>query len=522
MPLKTWFNPKNFWVVALFLFARMMAILPLSWVQWIGARLGNLMYWLAPKRRQIAKVNISICFPQLTSKAQEALVKQHFESAGMGYCEAAMGWWASSSKIKPLYRIQGLDIVKNALELGRGVILISGHMVTLDLSARFFADNLPFCGLYRPHENPLFNDFMTSGRERVFSQVIPHDNLRAAIRALKSGQVVGYVADQDHGEKHSVFAPFFGIPAATLAATSKLAQLSGALCVIGCCHRTPKGYNLEIAELKDYPSEDVLADATQVNRFLEKNIRQVPEQYLWMHRRFKTRPSGYPPLYPDKIRKPDKIRPQRYKKLIAGARVIEGTPGGIKVMLSSAGSYLKFFHDKGWHRRFSFSSYAMLFARNTRKLKALGIPTVRVRRIYQLPESKSQMVVYEGLEGKTIEQLLLEGKFDSALQKKVVTFIARLHERGVYFRSLHFGNILLCSNGQIGLIDVADMRFKSRSLAIEYRVRNFRHFFSYLQRCKEALKQVFNEEQKTEFLDLYLDEIQAPKAIQQKFKAVIQ
>lgn len=480
------------------------------------------MYYLAPRRRLIAEVNIRTCFPEMTRHQQDDLVKKHFQSAGMGYCEAAMGWWASDEKLRPMCQINGLDLVKQAVESGRGVILISGHMVTLDLSARFFAQNMPFCGLYRPHDNPVFNHFMTAGRERVFSQVIPHDNLRAAIKALKSGEVVGYVADQDHGEKHSVFAPFFGVPAATLAATSKLAQLTDALCITGCCHRTESGYEIELAELKNYPSDDAITDAVQINQFLENHIRRSPEQYLWMHRRFKTRPDGSPRLYPDKIRKADKIRPERYKKMIATSRIIEGTPGGIKVMMLSSGSYLKFFHDKGWHRHFSFSSYAMLFARNVRKLKALGIPTVRVRRIYKVPNSKSRMVIYEGLQGTTLEQLLLEGKFDLAMQKRAVAFIASLHDRGVYFRSLHLGNILLCDNGQFGLIDVADMRFKSKPLSINFRVRNMRHFFSYLRRCKKSVRQAFGQSDKADFLAMYLEKIQAPDTAQQRFKGVLQ
>ncbi len=266
----------------------------------IGAILGGLMYHASPRHRHITAVNLRLCFPELSAPERATLLRRHFGSLCMGVVETAMSWWTPDKKLRRLAHIEGMEHLERAKKMGKGVILLSAHFTTLEIGGHLLAMHTPFHAMYREHKNPLFDAVMRRARERRFEQAIPRRDVRAFLGSLKMGLPVWYAPDQNYGRKHSVFVPFFGVPAATNTSTSRLAHLSGAPVVPFFQIRLPhgQGYQLNIyPALENFPSGDITQDTLRVNQLIEQQIRRAPEQYLWVHRRFKTRPPGESDVY---------------------------------------------------------------------------------------------------------------------------------------------------------------------------------------------------------------------------------
>lgn len=223
------------------------------------------------------------------------------ESVGIAFFETGMAWFWPKSRLKKLYTIEGLEHLHNAQRDGQGVLLMALHFAHIDIGAKLLGFEFSIDGTYRPHNNPVYDYVQRNGRERhsVGGQAIPRDDIRAMIKALRAGHAIWYAPDQDYGPKHSIFIPLFGVPAATVTATSHLARMGKAR-VIGFTQtrKSNGGYHLQIyPPLQDFPGGDEVADTMLINRFVEARIAEQPEQYLWVHRRFKTRPQGEPDFY---------------------------------------------------------------------------------------------------------------------------------------------------------------------------------------------------------------------------------
>ncbi len=277
--------------------------LPYSWQIGIGHVIGSLLYRLAKRRRHIARVNLALCFPELTESQLELLLKQNFSSMGIGIMEIAMSWWMPRNRLKKLVKIDGLENLYQALDNKKGVILLSGHFTTLEIGGHLLSLYTPFHTMYREHKNPVIESIMHDARVRSCGNVIDRRDLRAMLRALKQNNPIWYAPDQDHGIRHGIFVPFFGIPAATTTATARIAAKSGAAVVPFFQVRLPRGrgYHLTLSPaLENFPSGDMEADTRRVNELFEQRIKENPSQYIWAHRRFKTRPAGEVSLYDSK------------------------------------------------------------------------------------------------------------------------------------------------------------------------------------------------------------------------------
>lgn len=290
-----WLRPRCWPTAVLFVFLWLVTRLPYRWQMALGSIIGRLAITFARQRRRIGATNLQLCFPELDSAQRNILLRDHFDSLGKGIVETALCWWGRTSQLRSLYTLVGRQHLEEATSKGRGVILLSAHLTTLELGGRLLAMEHTFHVLYRQHKNPLFEDIMHKARERRFEKAIPRDNTRELLTSLKSGMPVWYAPDQNHGGSHSVFAPFFGIQASTLATTARLARLSGASVVPFFQQRLPdgQGYLLVLCPaLQHFPTGDPIKDATRINQLIESVVREIPEQYLWVHRRFKTRPEG--------------------------------------------------------------------------------------------------------------------------------------------------------------------------------------------------------------------------------------
>jgi len=269
------------------------------WLQLrLGALLGRLLRPLLGTRRRAAQRNIELCFPELDAAAREALLRASFRDLGIGVFEFLRAWWGSVTGPRADADIEGVEILRRLQQQRRGIILVSGHFMTLELCGRLLCDKVALAGMYREHADPAFEWAVKRGRLRYACAMFGQDDLRATIRHLKQGGVLWYAPDQDMRGKDTVFAPFFGIPAASITATHQLARLTGAA-VVPFFHRREGGrYRLRVAEpLADFPSSDAAADTARVNAAIEAMVREAPSQYLWIHRRFKRRPPGAPPIY---------------------------------------------------------------------------------------------------------------------------------------------------------------------------------------------------------------------------------
>ncbi len=267
----------------------------------LGRGLGNLFYLLAKSRRKVAERNLELCFPDMPKDERTQLVKQNFKETGTAMLESSMAWWWPTWRVKQVAHFKGFEHIQKALDQGKGVLLLASHFLHLEMGCRIFGYTHPSVGFYRPHNNALMEYFQYHGRARSNKYMIGKRDVKGLISALNDGEVCFYLPDQDYGKKRSLFAPFFAVKD-TATTTGTLLFAKEANCVVMPIYtkRLPgtQGYELEAAPAFDnFPSGDDLADVTRVNQWVEDAVKRNPTQYMWLHRRFKTRPENTPSLY---------------------------------------------------------------------------------------------------------------------------------------------------------------------------------------------------------------------------------
>ncbi|WP_028240693.1 lipid A biosynthesis lauroyl acyltransferase [Stutzerimonas azotifigens] len=268
----------------------------------LGRGLGWLMYRFARGRRHIARRNLELCFPQWSAAEREALLRENFASSGIAFFEMAMSWWWPRERLQRLAHIEGLEHLQRLQAEGQGVILMALHFTTLEIGAALLGQRQTIDGMYREHKNPVFDYVQRRGRERHNrdATAIEREDVRAMLKVLRAGRAIWYAPDQDYGRKQSLFVPLFGVTAATVTATTKFARLGKAKVVPFTQERLAggQGYRLVIhPPLEDFPGESEEADCRRINHWVEEAVSRLPSQYLWAHRRFKTRPEGESSLY---------------------------------------------------------------------------------------------------------------------------------------------------------------------------------------------------------------------------------
>ena len=277
-----------------------LARLPLRALIGLGRLLGRAAYYLAPSRRHIAEVNLGLCFPQLDDEARTTLAKQTFQHVAVGALEVIPPWLNPRRDLTDRIKFTGLEHLEAAQALGRGVLLIGGHFTAMDILGQGFAATVDIDIIYRENKNPVWEWLQVTGRQRYFAAVIERSDTRQTLRRLKAGRTIWYAPDQDYGPKHSVFAPFFGVQTATITGTSRLARFNGSPVVFLSHFRDWDTLTWSVTfspAIEGFPTSDDHADATRINQLMEREVRLHPEQYLWIHRRFKTRPPGEAKLY---------------------------------------------------------------------------------------------------------------------------------------------------------------------------------------------------------------------------------
>jgi KDO2-lipid IV(A) lauroyltransferase len=274
--------------------------LPLPWLRALGAGLGRLLYVFGRGRRVVVHTNLRLCFPEKSEAERTALARRHFIVFAQSVLDRTLGWWAPQARLERLIRVHGIE--RLTTQAGdRPTIMLCPHFVGLDAGATRISMFLTACSVFQTQKNAVFNQLLYHGRTRFNPALLlsRKEGMRKIVKAMKDGYPFYYLPDMDFGPKESIFVPFFGVPAATIPALSRLVRLTNARVVPCIARLVPDGYEVEVMPpWENFPSDDVAADTEFMNRFIESQVLRMPEQYYWVHRRFKTRPPGEQKVYP--------------------------------------------------------------------------------------------------------------------------------------------------------------------------------------------------------------------------------
>ena len=275
---------------------RLSSKLPYRIQMGLGVCAGRIIFLSARKRRAIAKKNIELCFPHRSGADRRKLLRAHFASLGRALFESGLAYWAADERLRSLSKVSGLDHLQAALAGGKGAILIAGHFTSMELCGRLLGLETDYDAVIRPFSNPEIDAIVHTGRQRAVASAIPKKGFRQTLKGLKENRVILVTVDQATTASSKVMAPFFAIPAATSVNIARIAHKTGAAVLPLLWLRKPglSGYRIEIAnQLAGFPTGDDLTDACRINSLMEEQVHQAPEQYYWVHRRFKNEPSPY-------------------------------------------------------------------------------------------------------------------------------------------------------------------------------------------------------------------------------------
>jgi KDO2-lipid IV(A) lauroyltransferase len=280
-------------------------LLPLAFMPWlvqrsVGRGLGRLLWRALKSRRKTTLTNLRVCYPHLSEQDHQRMGREVFDNMGIGFFESLTAWY-NPRRFEHKVSISGLEYLNQAQHNQQGILLIGVHSTLLDAGGMLCTHYFKADAVYRPQNNPMLNWLVFRSRAPIYGTQIDRDNIRLLVRRLKEQHVVWYAPDQDYGLKQGIMAPFFGVHAATITAHRRLIKMSNAVVISVGFYRSDDHkphYQVVLTPiLQHYPTDDELADATLTNKILETQINHAPTQYMWFHRRFKTRPEGYPPIY---------------------------------------------------------------------------------------------------------------------------------------------------------------------------------------------------------------------------------
>ena len=301
VPLYRFWQPR-FWPTWLALgVLRLIVLLPQPLRMACGRGLGRLAFRFVGRRRHIARRNLELCFPELDGNEIDALTRKHFESLGMGVIELGMAWCCSDAELARLTTVKGIEHMHKAHEEGKGALVLGGHFAVNEIAGIALVPLLPpMAAMYRPSDNPMNDQIIRRCRGRSLPELITKTSIRKLVRLLKANSPVFYFADQAFEGKGAVLVPFFGEPAMSNTAIRQVAKLCATRIIPFSSRRVDNGrcYEAEfLPPLENFPGEDAESDASRINHVLEQQIRKVPEQYYWVHRRFKGRGAGFADPY---------------------------------------------------------------------------------------------------------------------------------------------------------------------------------------------------------------------------------
>jgi KDO2-lipid IV(A) lauroyltransferase len=274
-------------------------LLPIRALNWTGETLGSVLSVLARERRHVAATNLRLCFPEMDAAARRDLLKRHFRAFGRAVLFESVCWWGTREEITRLVKVEGMELLEPYR--GQPLILFTTHFVGVSAGGiRLTCELAPMVDIYTPIKNPLLNRLAHQARQRFGESELysRSEGIRPVLKAVKRGLPFYYLPDMDYGRKDAVFVPLFGVPAATITGLSRVAHATKARVIPTITRQEGDGYVIRLYPAwEDFPTDDIEADTRRMNAFIEDRIREMPEQYFWVHKRFKTRPQGEASLY---------------------------------------------------------------------------------------------------------------------------------------------------------------------------------------------------------------------------------
>jgi len=270
-------------------------LLPLALLAPLARGIGLLLYPLARERRHVTLINLRLCFPQWSEAERKRVARRHFQAVARAFLEHGILWWSSRERIRKFVRVEGLEHWQAVA--GKPVIWLALHFVGLDMGGTRIISEWKGVSIYSKQKNPAFDRVLLHGRTRFVAPVLfsRQDGIRPVVKAMRTGLPLYYLPDMDFGVRDAVFVPFFNVPTATITGLARMARLARAVVVPAVTRQLPgaQGYELRFYPAwENYPTDDVEADTRRMNAFIEDRVREMPEQYYWLHKRFKTRPPG--------------------------------------------------------------------------------------------------------------------------------------------------------------------------------------------------------------------------------------
>lgn len=276
--------------------------LPFRVIVWLGEGLGVLLHAVGKERRLVANINLQKCFPDMSEAQRAQLVRDHFKMFGRGLLERTILWWGSAARISSLIRVEGVEHFEAIKD--KPSILLTPHFVGMDVGGQWIAQHTDTVCMYANQRSLYLTELLLRKRARFRKQLLysRQQGLRPILKGMREGKPLIYPPDQDQGVRDGAFIPFFGVPTATMTSVPRLAQTTNAKVVPSITRVLPgaAGYVLTFYPAwENYPTGDDIADTRRMNEFIEQRILEMPEQYFWLHKRFKTRPEGEASFYPE-------------------------------------------------------------------------------------------------------------------------------------------------------------------------------------------------------------------------------
>ncbi len=437
-----------------------------------GRTLGRILYRVK-SRRLIVEANLRYCFSKKTFDQRQAMTKKHFLALGEGFAELTLAWYKPFDKLEKYHAIKGLEHYENAKASGQGILFLGYHTTSLELAGAIMAKYLDFAAFYRPNKNPVLDKHIQQGRNNR-SKTMGRNDIRSIGKWLKSGEGLWLMPDQDMGRHSTEFAPFFGNPASTLTSPQRIAKLGKAKVLPVSYHKNQQGVmTIEVLPEIEFTGDDYI-DCTMTNKILEACVMQAPEQYYWVHRRFKTLPEGQRSVYYQKPPKLKKISSKQHDGALYSGKILSRDNGLPKLVRTIDGQLLNVFY-----RGTSFGTDLTRKELSTMLEKCAmftfrGFYTISPKEFTFCDEREAYMLRYQETPGVALHHIPQSRRHPTAIV--LGNWLAQLHNEGIKLGEIRESNIQLLPNGSPILLNPRSCEFYQRELNDKAREKDITQF----------------------------------------------
>ena len=459
-----------------------------------GRLLGRALYRIK-SRRLIVEANLRYCFGQKDFNQRQDMTKKHFLALGEGFAEITLAWYKPLKKLEKYHQIKGLEHYQKAKDSGQGILFLGYHTTSLELAGAIMAKYLDFAAFYRPNKNPVLDKHIQAGRNNR-SKTMGRNDIRSIGKWLKSGEGLWLMPDQDMGRHSTEFAPFFGNPACTLTSPQRIAKLGKAKVLPVSYHKDDKGVmKIEVLPEIEFTGDDYI-DCTMTNKILEACIMQAPEQYYWVHRRFKTLPEGQRSIYYQKPPKLKHIDSKQHDGALYSGKILSRSDGMPKLVRTIDGQLLNVFY-RGTSLGIDLTRKELkTMLEKCAMLTFRGFYTITPKEFTLCAEQDAYMIRYQETPGVALHHIPQNRRQPTALI--LGNWLAQLHNEGVRLGEVRESNIQLLPNGSPILLNPRDCEFYQREVKDSLREKDIQAFIEAIGFIAqdETSQQLFHEQYK--------------------------